>query len=589
MSKKIIHLSILYCILVISLIACGSSEISTLQQPQIFPQGAAVQANALASQPQTAENSVAGEPSARQSQPAGETAEVQTASSPVTTENASADYVSPIVDTGQTACYDASGAATACPTIGAAFYGQDAQYSSNTPSYTNNADGTITDNVTGLMWQQSPDTDGDGVINATDKLTFNEAIAAADVLTLAGYDDWRLPTITELHSLTDFSGIDISGFNGTDTTGFTPFIDTNYFDFGYGDTSAGERLIDAQFATSTQYVSTTMNGNETMFGVNFADGRIKGYGLSMRRREKTFYVLFVRGNAGYGVNAFVDNGDVTITDNATGLMWQQDDSGAGLNWEESLAYCTDLSSAGYDDWRLPNVKELQSLVDYGRSPDTTNSAAINPLFSATQIINEAGQPDYAAYWSSTTHVNMVNGKNADYVNFGRSMGYMNGTWIDVHGAGAQRSDPKTGNPAKYPTGHGPQGDAIRIDNYVRCVRDGTSGEVVTGGAANQSVGSSDQLNSNNNQPPSTNTQPAAGTGQPAGPNRQPPDLAAAAGQLGVSEDALRSALGDPSQGPPNFAAAAQHLGITESDLMAALGIAEGGMPPAGQSPPTNTP
>jgi len=45
-------------------------------------------------------------------------------------------------------------------------------------------------------------------------------------------------------------------------------------------------------------------------------------------------------------------------------------------------------------------------------------------------------------------------------------------WIDVHGAGAQRSDPKSGNPADFPKGHGPQGDAIRILNYVRLVRGG---------------------------------------------------------------------------------------------------------------------
>jgi hypothetical protein len=56
------------------------------------------------------------------------------------------------------------------------------------------------------------------------------------------------------------------------------------------------------------------------------------------------------------------------------------------------------------------------------------------------------------------------------------MGYMTGGdpsvagWLDVHGAGAQRSDPKVGNPADYPQGHGPQGDAIRIYNYVRLVR-----------------------------------------------------------------------------------------------------------------------
>ena len=63
------------------------------------------------------------------------------------------------------------------------------------------------------------------------------------------------------------------------------------------------------------------------------------------------------------------------------------------------------------------------------------------------------------------------GDSAVYVSFGRALGYMNGTWLDVHGAGAQRSDPKSGDPVEYPHGHGPQGDAIRIYNYVLCVRD----------------------------------------------------------------------------------------------------------------------
>ena len=44
-------------------------------------------------------------------------------------------------------------------------------------------------------------------------------------------------------------------------------------------------------------------------------------------------------------------------------------------------------------------------------------------------------------------------------------------WVDVHGAGAQRSDPKAGDPAQFPHGRGPQGDVIRIYNYARLVRD----------------------------------------------------------------------------------------------------------------------
>ena len=69
------------------------------------------------------------------------------------------------------------------------------------------------------------------------------------------------------------------------------------------------------------------------------------------------------------------------------------------------------------------------------------------------------------------------------------MGYMTnlGGWIDVHGAGAQRSDPKTGDPANYPTGFGPQGDAIRIYNYVRLVRNITPSAIKNPKAANDKM------------------------------------------------------------------------------------------------------
>jgi hypothetical protein len=79
--------------------------------------------------------------------------------------------------------------------------------------------------------------------------------------------------------------------------------------------------------------------------------------------------------------------------------------------------------------------------------------------------------DYPFYWSSTTHAHFLGGSSAAYVSFGRGLGYMDWSWMDVHGAGAQRSDPKAGDPADYPTGHGPQGDAIRIYNFARVVRD----------------------------------------------------------------------------------------------------------------------
>ncbi|MEJ2211390.1 MAG: DUF1566 domain-containing protein, partial [Anaerolineae bacterium] len=327
-----------------------------------------------------------------------------------------------VVDTGQVACYDA-GAEIACPAEGQAFYGQDAQHDGNLPSYTPSADGlTVYDNVTGLTWTQSPDTDGDGDIDADDKLAADQVqtyVEALNAQAYGGYDDWRLPSIKELYSLIDFRGTDPIP-EATGSSGLVPYIDTDYFAFAYGDTAAGERIIDAQFLSSTSYVGTVFNGQSAIFGVNFADGRIKGYPSGTTPGGiKTFYVRYVRGNPDYGQNDFFDNLDGTITDQATGLMWSQADSGTALNWEEALAWVEQKNAEnylGYDDWRLPNAKELQSIVDYSRAPDAQDPAqvgpAIDPVFDITS--------DDSYFWSSTTHVEGPQGDYAAYVSFGEA-------------------------------------------------------------------------------------------------------------------------------------------------------------------------
>ncbi len=98
------------------------------------------------------------------------------------------------------------------------FYGQDAQYSGIQPAYTVSSDGlTVYDINTELTWQQSPDTNGDGIITPDDKLTLTEAESYVKTLNTAGfggYNDWSLPTIKEQYSLIDFSGTDPSGLKG---------------------------------------------------------------------------------------------------------------------------------------------------------------------------------------------------------------------------------------------------------------------------------------------------------------------------------------------------------------------------------------
>ena len=445
----------LIVIVILALGCTSTADIASQGSEGVAPQAVdSGQAEAASAAPDQSSVTLVSDPAP--DQPA-ETGSNDSASQPVEVTSSNAVHTYSIVDTAQGSCYG-DNQAVDCQQEGSAYYGQDAQYSGSQPSYTDNGDGTVTDLVTGLMWQQDPG----------GKVSYQQAVAGAETLTLGDYDDWRLPTIKELYSLILFDGTDIS----TSATQAIPYVDTDYFMFEYGNEYGG-RVIDSQFYTNTEYVSDTMNGSFTVFGVNFADGRIKGYGQNGNHQQ---FVRYVRGNPDYGVNNFADNGDGTVTDNATGLTWMQSDSGSGMDWSDALAYCENLDLAGSDDWRLPDAKELQSIVDYTRSPDTTGSAAIDPLFNATSITSETGQADYPWYWTGTTHVDANGGgRSAVYIAFGEATGYMN-NWIDVHGAGAQRSDPKSGDPSNFPTGRGPQGDGIRINNYVRCV---TGGDVTS--------------------------------------------------------------------------------------------------------------
>ena len=99
----------------------------------------------------------------------------------------------------------------------------------------------------------------------------------------------------------------------------------------------------------------------------------------------------------------VDNGDGTVTDTETGLMWQQGEGGE-MSWEAALAYCENLvfPTGGYSDWRLPNRNELQSLVD---------CSEYDP---AIDIVLFPGAISYR-YWSSTT--NAEESDDAWYVEF----------------------------------------------------------------------------------------------------------------------------------------------------------------------------
>ncbi len=375
-----------------------------------------------------------------------------------------------IPGTGQSACYSNT-AVLPCTEAADKFPRQDAASAGPKMKYRANTDGTVTDEVTGLIWSKA----------VLEKTSWDDAMAGAAKFNLGGATDWRVPNVKELYSLIKFDG-----YFGTNAATSSPFINTRVFDFTYlSETDAAaraqpgppQRFLDVQLWSSTEYTSKTMGGDTTVFGVNFADGRIKGYPKFQPGSNNTvpqkMFVRYVRGKA-YGVNDFSDNRDGTVTDRASGLTWQQIDDSNVRHWQSALKYCESIALGGRTDWRLPNAKELQSIVDYSRSPVTNKSAAITPPLKTSAV--------ESYYWTSTTVLDGPDSakySRAAYIAFGRALGWMEAPpgsgqkrLLDVHGAGAQRADLKEGDAKNFPQGFGPQGDDVRIANYVRCVRGG---------------------------------------------------------------------------------------------------------------------
>jgi hypothetical protein len=257
--------------------------------------------------------------------------------------------------TGQVKCYDAAGTETGC-----AGTGQDGEHSINPMSFTDNGDGTVTDNVTGLMWNSGDD----GVTfnwyeaTGTADATFNIG-GATDVcgnLTLAGHSDWRLPNKTELMGIANYGTYD-------------PAIDTAYFPGVYA----------SFYWSSTTYASLPSSA----WYAHFYDSQANVF-----EKFNNFNVRCVRGSS-YPSSSFTENANGTVTDNVTGLIWQKEDYNTTRTWQQALDYCKGLELAGQTDWRLPDIKELSSIAD-----DTASNPSINTNYFPNTISSN--------YWSSTT-------------------------------------------------------------------------------------------------------------------------------------------------------------------------------------------
>lgn len=249
-------------------------------------------------------------------------------------------------DTGQTTSYT--------PTMG-----EDADFMYNHPSFTDNLDGTVTDNLTALIWQK---TDGG-------EMSFENARSYCESLVLGGKDDWRLPASHELFSINNFDKVN-------------PALDQTFF---------------SRTAAEYWWTSDLRADLATNIWVTNAGGGIGAHPKTetiSAGGTKIFHVRAVRTNGAMTLPAihFRDNWDGTITDYYTGLVWQKNQNPATLTWEEALLYASGLSLAGKSDWRVPNIRELQSLND---------EKLVKPSFNKTYFPNILS----GNLWSSTSQVN----------------------------------------------------------------------------------------------------------------------------------------------------------------------------------------
>jgi hypothetical protein len=105
------------------------------------------------------------------------------------------------------------------------------------------------------------------------------------------------------------------------------------------------------------------------------------------------------------LESYTDNGDGTVTDNVTGLMWQQAVPATKYIWADAVAYCPTLTLAGHSEWRLPSVIELSSIVDLGQS-----YPSINPTyFPSTPSDSFWSASPFAGSWSDAWLVHFDDG------------------------------------------------------------------------------------------------------------------------------------------------------------------------------------
>lgn len=309
--------------------------------------------------------------------------------------------------TGQTTCYDAAGNVIPCEGTG-----EDGEIQAGVvwpePRFTDNGDGTVTDNLTGLMWLKDGNCFGKKIwqegLDAVADLNANPGTYTCGGYT-ATYDDWVLPNVNELESLANAEESNPASW--LNSQGFLNVGLAYHSDYYWSSTTSPVSATHDHAWEVNMGGSYVQHTNKVKYNYVWPVRAATSPPAQLwQTGQTTSYAAgddgdFQRGVV-WPVPRFTDNSDGTITDTLTGLMWLKDGNCFGQNtWQDALDVIAVLNAipmnyscgdyiANYNDWHLPNRKELHSLTDYSQY-----DPALPPGHPFQYV--QSG-----FYWSSTT-------------------------------------------------------------------------------------------------------------------------------------------------------------------------------------------
>lgn len=243
----------------------------------------------------------------------------------------------------------------------------------------------VTDTMTGLMWLWKEDYNSHGeLIIGYETTNWHSAVSYAAQEDAGGFSDWRLPTIKELESL---KLINYTDYNWIHNYWQPPLwsCTSDAFNTNHAWAFEADKLARKSWSKDNRLFCRALLVRTTQpqsMAPVAATGQSTSYTPNDDGARQT--------GTPWPSPRFIDDG-VMVTDRLTGLMWMKNANIKGkLTFEDALKFCDSFSTGGFNDWRLPTINELDSLIHYGAfAPALTTS---HPFMNVQN----------AYYWSSTS-------------------------------------------------------------------------------------------------------------------------------------------------------------------------------------------